>query len=68
MYQVGDRLVYGVHGVCQVAREEQRRVDELLRLTRNTDDCRDVHFDFNHEHIVVEEKKKEDKFQIKMYF
>ena len=27
MYQVGDRLVYGVHGVCQVAREEQRRVD-----------------------------------------
>ena len=49
-------------------KEEQRRVDELLRLTRNTDDCRDVHFDFNHEHIVVEEKKKEDKFQIKMYF
>ncbi len=27
MYQIGDRLVYGVHGVCQVAREEQRRVD-----------------------------------------
>lgn len=27
MYQVGDRLVYGVHGVCQVTREEQRRVD-----------------------------------------
>lgn len=27
MYQVGDRLVYGVHGVCQVVREEQRRVD-----------------------------------------
>ena len=49
-------------------KEEQRRVDELLRLTRNTDDCKDVHFDFNHEHIVVEEKKKEDKFQIKMYF
>ena len=27
MFQVGDRLVYGVHGVCRVAREEQRRVD-----------------------------------------
>lgn len=27
MYQVGERLVYGVHGVCRVAREEQRRVD-----------------------------------------
>lgn len=49
-------------------KEEQRRVEDLLRLTRNTDDCKDIHFDFNHEHIVVEEKKKEDKFQIKMYF
>ena len=49
-------------------KEEQRRVDELLRLTGNTDDCLDVKFDFNHEHIVVQEKKTEDKFQIKMYF
>lgn len=49
-------------------KEEQRRVDELLRLTGNTDDCLDVKFDFNHEHIVVQEKKNEDKFQIKMYF
>ncbi len=49
-------------------KEEQRRVDDLLRLTGNTDDCLDVKFDFNHEHIVVQEKKTEDKFQIKMYF
>lgn len=49
-------------------REEQRRVEDLLRLTGNTEDCLDVKFDFNHEHIVVQEKKTEDKFQIKMYF
>ena len=46
-------------------KEEQKRVDTLLRLTRNTDDCRAVHFDFNHENLVVEEKKTEDKFNIK---
>ena len=49
-------------------KEEQKRVDILLRLTRNTDDCRAVHFDFNHENLVVEEKKTEDKFNIKCYF
>ena len=49
-------------------KEEQRRVEDLLRLTGNTEDCLDVKFDFNHEHIVVQEKKTEDKFQIKMYF
>ena len=49
-------------------KEEQRRVEDLLRLTGNTDDCLDVKFDFNHEHLVVQEKKNEDKFQIKMYF
>ncbi len=49
-------------------KEEQKRVDTLLRLTRNTDDCRAVHFDFNHENLVVEEKKTEDKFNIKCYF
>lgn len=27
MYQVGQELVYGLHGVCRVIREEQRRVD-----------------------------------------
>lgn len=27
MYQVGERLMYGLHGVCRVVREEQRRVD-----------------------------------------
>ena len=49
-------------------KEEQRRVEDLLRLPGNTEDCLDVKFDFNHEHIVVQEKKTEDKFQIKMYF
>lgn len=27
MYQVGDRVIYGIHGVCQVVAVEQRRVD-----------------------------------------
>ena len=49
--------------------EEKKRVDELLRLTRNTELCRPVRFDFNHEHVVVEEKKDTgDKFQIRSYF
>ena len=45
-------------------KDEQKRVDTLLRLTRNTDDCRSVHFDFNHEKLVVEEKQNVDKFNI----
>ena len=49
-------------------KDEQKRVDQLLRLTRNTDDCKAVKFDFNHEHLKVEEAKQEDKFQIKAYF
>ena len=49
-------------------KDEQKRVDTLLRLTRNTDDCRSVHFDFNHEKLVVEEKQNVDKFNIKCYF
>ena len=49
-------------------KDEQKRVDTLLRLTRNTDDCRSVHFDFNHEKLVVEEKQNVDKFNIKSYF
>ena len=49
--------------------DEKKRVDELLRMTRNTDLCLPVPFDFNHEHIVVEEKKDSgDKFQIRSYF
>ena len=47
----------------------QKRVEELLRLTRNTDLCTPVPFDFNHEHIVVEKKQDSaDRFQIKCYF
>ena len=49
-------------------KDEQKRVDQLLRLTRNTDDCKAVKFDFNHEHLKVEEARQEDKFQIKAYF
>ena len=49
-------------------KDEQKRVDTLLRLTRNTDDCRSVHFDFNHEKLVVEEKQNVDRFNIKCYF
>ncbi len=49
--------------------DEKKRVDELLRMTRNTDHCDKVHFDFNHEKLIVEEKAKvEDKFNIKCYF
>lgn len=43
-------------------------METLLRLTRNTDDCRAVRFDFNHEKLIVEEKQQGDKFQIKSYF
>ena len=49
-------------------REEEKRVDTLLRLTRNTEDCKAVKFDFNHEKLVVEEQKTGDRFQIKAYF
>ena len=34
-------------------KEEQKRVDQLLRLTRNTDDCKSVKFDFNHEKLTA---------------
>lgn len=30
MYQVGDRVVYGSHGVCAVVEQEQRKVDRKL--------------------------------------
>ena len=49
-------------------KEEQKRVDQLLRLTRNTDDCKNVKFDFNHEHLKIEDTAPADKFQIKAYF
>ena len=49
-------------------KDEQKRVDQLLRLTRNTDDCKSVKFDFNHEKLVVEEAAPADKFRIKCYF
>lgn len=30
MYQTGDRVVYGIHGVCAVVEQEQRKVDGKL--------------------------------------
>ena len=27
MFQVGDQVVYGIHGVCRILREEERSVD-----------------------------------------
>ena len=32
MYEVGDWMVYGVHGVCQVAGREERKVDRKRQL------------------------------------
>lgn len=30
MYQVGDQVVYGIHGVCRVADQEQRKIDRKM--------------------------------------
>lgn len=30
MYQVGDRVIYGVHGVCTVVQLEERKVDRKM--------------------------------------
>ena len=80
-YDVPEEQEYYVHRIGRTGRakregasylfytkDEQKRVDTLLRLTRNTDECRSVHFDFNHEKLVVEEKQNVDKFNIKCYF
>ena len=45
-------------------KDEEKRVDQLLRLTRNLDDCNAVTFDFNHEHLVVADEAPQDRFQI----
>ena len=49
-------------------KNEEKRVDQLLRLTRNLEDCQAAKFAFNHEKLVVQENKQEDRFQIKCYF
>jgi ATP-dependent RNA helicase DeaD len=49
-------------------KDEEKRVDTLLRLTRNQEDCKPVHFDFNHEKLVEEQTQTVDRFQIKSYF
>ncbi|MBQ5755219.1 MAG: DEAD/DEAH box helicase [Oscillospiraceae bacterium] len=49
-------------------KEEEKRVNELLRLTRNTDLCTPVQFDAKHEKLVEEKVEKADKWEIKCYF
>lgn len=46
--------------------EETKRMEELLRLTRN--EAISVHWDAEHKTLQQEEAKKEDKFQIRSYF
>ncbi len=57
----------GVAYLLYVA-EEKRRVEEMLRLTRNADLAIPVHFDDAHETLIEEERSTQDKFQIKQYF
>ena len=57
----------GVSYLLYVA-EEKRRVEEMLRLTRNADLAIPVHFDDAHEKLIEEERSTQDKFQIKQYF
>ena len=57
----------GVSYLLYVA-EEKRRVEEMLRLTRNADLAIPVHFDEAHEKLIEEERSTQDKFQIKQYF
>lgn len=46
--------------------EEQKRVDELLRLTRN--EAIPVHWNEDHTALIEEKVEKVDKFQIRSYF
>ena len=32
MYQIGDQVVYGVHGVCRVVDQEERMIDRQRRI------------------------------------
>ncbi len=46
--------------------EEKKRVEELLRLTRN--EAISVHWDEDHKTLIEEAVEKVDKFQIRSYF
>ena len=46
--------------------DEEKRVEELLRLTRSQ--ATPVHFDFNHEKLVEEKVEQGDRFNIRAYF
>ena len=46
--------------------EETKRVDELLRLTRN--EAIPVHWNEDHTALIEEKVEKVDKFQIRSYF
>ncbi len=49
-------------------KEEEKRVDMLLRLTRNFEDCQAVVFDENHEKLIVESERPRDRFRVTSYF
>ena len=53
---------------ARMQQDAERRVEEMLRLTRNADLAIPVHFDEAHEKLIEEERSTQDKFQIKQYF
>ena len=62
-------IPHGKRGKKQAAMDLDAAIQsQLLRLTRNTDDCKAVKFDFNHEHLKIVDTAPADKFQIKAYF
>ena len=78
-YDVPDSNEYYTHRIGRTGRarrqgvsylmytpDEEKRVAELLRLTRNQ--ATPVHFDFNHEKLVEEKVEQGDRFNIRAYF
>ena len=78
-YDVPDSNEYYTHRIGRTGRarrqgvsylmytpDEEKRVAELLRLTRSQ--ATPVHFDFNHEKLVEEKVEQGDRFNIRAYF
>ena len=78
-YDVPDSNEYYTHRIGRTGRarrqgvsylmytpDEEKRVAELLRLTRSQ--ATPVHFDFNHEKLVEEKVEQGDRFDIRAYF
>ena len=78
-YDVPDSNEYYTHRIGRTGRarrqgvsylmytpDEEKRVAELLRLTRSQATL--VHFDFNHEKLVEEKVEQGDRFNIRAYF